>query len=305
MTRKILAERIKRCLSYRSGLSAREIALRLQTDKKEINSVLYRELKNEFNHDDDYCWWPTNEVRESAKTPVSNVIKNDFDIELEESMNTTVEEVEGDHNYLLEVLRKTREKLLDHTRRNRLLNYKETGRDIAIIDEMADLVFDDLVLNSKGFYFDFFIEEDKKSKEDDLFYETEPNRTLPSSQATRQNLDERYRDNRLQTPFSEKELERRLRRLYLEHRTLIEETGANSLFVAMGFLEWSDNEDEPRPMRSPLLLVPVHLNREGTAGQAQYSLTFDDGALDSNYSLIEKIKNNFDGLDPCLGHFFN
>ena len=48
MTRKILAERIKRCLSYRSGLSAREIALRLQTDKKEINSVLYHELKNEF-----------------------------------------------------------------------------------------------------------------------------------------------------------------------------------------------------------------------------------------------------------------
>ena len=237
---------------------------------------------------------------ESAKIPVSDVIKKNSVVELEESMNTAVDEVEGDHNYLLKVLKKTREKLLDHTRRNRLLNYKETGRDIAIIDEMADLVFDDLVLNSKGFYFDFFIEEDNKTEEDDLFNETEPNRALPRSQATRQNLDERYRDNRLQTPFSEKELERRLRRLYLEHRTLIEETGANSLFVAMGFLEWSDNEDEPRPMRSPLLLVPVRLNREGSAGQAQYSLTFDDGALDSNYSLIEKIKNNFDLNLPRL-----
>ena len=95
-------------------------------------------------------------------------------------MNTAVDEVEGDHNYLLKVLKKTREKLLDHTRRNRLLNYKETGRDIAIIDEMADLVFDDLVLNSKGFYFDFFIEEDNKTEED-LFNEAEPNRTLPGT----------------------------------------------------------------------------------------------------------------------------
>lgn len=207
--------------------------------------------------------------------------------------------MDSDHAYLLKVLEKTRQKLLDHTRRNRLLNYKETGRDIAIIDEMADLVFEDLVLNSRSFYFDFF-EEDKESPGGDLFDETEPNRSLPRSEASRQDVEERYTDNKLQTPFSEKELERRLRRLYLEHRTLIEETGANSLFIAMGFLEWSDSEDEPRPMRSPLLLVPVRINREGTAGQAKYSLVFDDGALDSNFSLIEKIKNNFDLNIPGL-----
>jgi len=215
-------------------------------------------------------------------------------------MNTMPEELEKDHNYLLRTLEKTRQKLLDQTRRNRLLNHKETARDIAIIDEMADLVFEGLVLNSNSFYFDHLEKDAKVPEEPDPFSDSEPDRTLPRSQASQHNLDERYRDNKLQTAFSEKELERRLRRLYQEHRTLIEETGANSLFVAMGFLEWSDTEEEPRPMRSPLMLVPVRLEREGLAGQAKYSLSFDDEALDSNYSLIEKLKREFDINFPLL-----
>jgi len=215
-------------------------------------------------------------------------------------MSTTPEELEKDHNYLLKILEKTRKKLLDQTRRNRLLNHKETARDIAIINEMADLIFEDLVLNSGNFYFDHLEKEEKSSKETDLFTESEPDRTLPRTNGSRHSLDERYRDNKLQTPFSEKELERRLRRLYQEHRTLIEETGANSLFVAMGFLEWFDTEEEPRPMRSPLMLVPGRLEREGTAGQAKYSLSFDDEALDSNYPLIEKLKREFDINFPLL-----
>lgn len=215
-------------------------------------------------------------------------------------MSLTPEELEQDHNYLLKILEKARQKLLDQTRRNRLLNHKETARDIAIIDEMADLVFEDLVINGNGFYFDHLEKDAKTTDETDPYTESEPDRILPRTQVSRHNLDERYRDNKLQTPFSEKELERRLRRLYQEHRSLIEETGANSLFVAMGFLEWSDTEEEPRPMRSPLMLVPVRLEREGTAGQARYCLSFDDEALDSNYSLIEKLKREFDINFPLL-----
>ncbi len=211
-------------------------------------------------------------------------------------------ELENDHKYLLKTLEKTRQKLLDQTRRNRLLNYKETARDVAIIDEMPDLVFEDLVLNSQHFYFDFLEKKEKDEDEPDLFEEVEeePDRTLPKTQSSRQNLDVRYRDDKLQTPFSEKELDRRLRRLYQEHRSMIEETGANSLFIAMGFLEWADNAEEPRPMRSPLMLVPVRIEREGKAGQAKYSLNFDDEALDSNYSLIDKLKKEFDINFPSL-----
>ncbi len=81
---------------------------------------------------------------------------------------------------------------------------------------------------------------------------------------------------------------------------MIEETGANSLFIVMGFLEWSDSENEDRSVRSPLMLVPVRLTREGTAGQARYSLAFDDSALDTNYSLVEKLKKDFDITLPQI-----
>ena len=51
---------------------------------------------------------------------------------------------EGADKYLTAALEKIRGKLLDKTRRNRLLNYKESGRDIAIIDEMPDQVHEHL-----------------------------------------------------------------------------------------------------------------------------------------------------------------
>ncbi len=46
---------------------------------------------------------------------------------------------------ILEGLVKARTRLLDKTRRNRLLNFKESVRDIAIIDEMPNLVFSHLI----------------------------------------------------------------------------------------------------------------------------------------------------------------
>ena len=195
---------------------------------------------------------------------------------------------EKDYPYLLKVLEQTRQKLLDTTRRSRLLNYRESGLDIAIIDEMAGLVFEDLVLKDRSFFFDFL----EKSDEDD--FNDEADRVLPETRRDGGNLDSRYRDNRLQTPFSEGELARRLRRLYQEHNLRIGETGANSLFICMGLLEWSNPEHDNKPVRSPLMLIPVRLSRIGTAGSARYSLAFDGSALDTNHSLVEKLKKDFD-----------
>lgn len=209
-------------------------------------------------------------------------------------MSITTEELEKDSNYLRKTLEKTRQKLLDQSKRNRLLNYKEKARDIAVIDEMANLVFEDLVVKEKKFYFDFFEKKENEEVELDLFEEKEPDRTLPASIISEEDVEERYRDNKLQTPYSERDLERRLRLIYRDHKSSIEETGANSLFLAIGFVEWSDTVEDPIFIRSPLMLVPVHLTREGSAGQAKYALSFDDEVLDSNYSLIEKLRNNFD-----------
>lgn len=190
--------------------------------------------------------------------------------------------------YLRQSLEKLRSRLLDTTRRNRLLNYRESALDIPIIDEMPNLVFDSLYLNEGHFSFQHIEREEDTPDE-----ESEPERVLPESKSLDDELEDRYTDKRLQTPFSERELEKRLRKLYLQHRSRIQETGANSLFLAIGFLHWQDASHEKNEIKSPLILLPVQLEKERGYGPTVYRLSFDDEALDSNYSLIEKLKHDF------------
>ena len=200
------------------------------------------------------------------------------------------------HDYFFQALERIRTKLLDKTRRNRLLNFRESARDVAIMDEMADEVNDYLVLNGGRFRFLSIPDEDGIKRGAD----EERMRELPSLFQQNGVVDSRHSDNKLQTPFRQKELDRRLRRLYLEHRTVIEETGANNLYLAMGFLRWQEDREDSLEQLAPLMLVPVRLEREGRAGEARYLLAFDDEPLDTNYSLLEKLKHSFDIRLPLL-----
>lgn len=78
----------------------------------------------------------------------------------------------------------------------------------------------------------------------------------------------------------------RLRGLAHRARTVREETGANNLYVAIGSLAW---ELDGRPLRSPLVLLPVVLSPAGRTGA--YRLTADDAAAVSpNWCLLEKLR---------------
>ena len=200
-----------------------------------------------------------------------------------------------DSEYFDRALEQIRTKLLDKTRRNRLLNFKESARDIAVIDEMPNQVHEHLVLDGASFCFLPLPDPDERENGT----EDEPPRELPSANHSLR-VERRHRDAKLQTPFRQKELDRRLRRLFLEHRTIIEETGANNLYLAMGFLRWRDDQEETLSQLAPLMLVPVRFEREGRAGAARYHVVFDDEALDTNYSLFEKLKHSFDMTLPFL-----
>jgi superfamily I DNA and/or RNA helicase/very-short-patch-repair endonuclease len=195
------------------------------------------------------------------------------------------------HEYLVSVLEKSRTKLLDTSRRNRLLNFKETARDIAIIDEMPNQVFDHLAIQGNEFFFYSY-----DAEEDEDLAEIE--RTLPDS--IENSEEEKYSDNFLQTPYPYSELDRKIRKLYYDHKSIIEETGANNLYIACGFLEWSEVVGETRHYRSPLVLVPVHLEKHTGYSDIDFKLVFDDEALDTNYSLLEKLKKDFDIDLPTL-----
>src|SRR4051794_29389814 len=78
----------------------------------------------------------------------------------------------------------------------------------------------------------------------------------------------------------------RLRNLAYKAKTVVEETGANNLYLALGSLVW---ELDGRPLRSPLVLVPVVLTPTSRTGA--YRITLDEaGSSTPNYCLLEKLR---------------
>ncbi|MDO4901405.1 DUF4011 domain-containing protein [Actinomyces sp.] len=80
------------------------------------------------------------------------------------------------------------------------------------------------------------------------------------------------------------EYTRRLQALAAAARTTLEETGANNLYLTIGTLTWYT---DGRRVRSPLILVPVKLEREGDT----FGLLLDEaGASTPNFSLLARFQ---------------
>lgn len=84
----------------------------------------------------------------------------------------------------------------------------------------------------------------------------------------------------------------KLRYLANKAKTIVEETGANNLYLAFGMLHWRFND---RDLRSPLVLVPVTMST--TSRGSIYRITIDEsGSSTPNYCLLEKLRQSF-GLE--------
>lgn len=82
-----------------------------------------------------------------------------------------------------------------------------------------------------------------------------------------------------------------LRRLRSAARSAIEESGANLLFLAFGFLQWRDGASDGRSCLAPLLMVPVEIGLgRSAAGHAVFRLTATDEDAQHNPSLARKLE---------------
>jgi very-short-patch-repair endonuclease len=100
----------------------------------------------------------------------------------------------------------------------------------------------------------------------------------------------RHSDRKIQTLHYPDDLDARLRKIRAAGRTAIEESGANMLYFAFGFLEWRDQQTS-KPHQAPLVLLPVELTREPTrAGRYRTSVRWTGEELQPNLSLKKKLK---------------
>jgi very-short-patch-repair endonuclease len=99
------------------------------------------------------------------------------------------------------------------------------------------------------------------------------------------------RRNHLLTDLPDRLLAARLTRLALNAHESLTEQGVAILYVAFGLLRWFESPDSRVEIRSPLLLVPVRLERENV--EAPWRLIAEEEDILPNHSLAQLLAQDF------------
>jgi hypothetical protein len=166
-------------------------------------------------------------------------------------------------------------KLLDLSKRNRALNFKMTRvSTVAVVDERPAEVFHRLYLAEKPMRFRAAAPEPEtaaaapEAAVAEAGVETD-DEAMPQAAGyapyEAAALDEKHRDDTLQTSSPADKLDHSLRRIDAQAIETQEEQGVNTLFMALGMLHYRESADSDQTLRAPLVLLPVALKRSSAA----------------------------------------
>lgn len=166
-------------------------------------------------------------------------------------------------------------RLLDLSLRNRLLNFKETGRTLPLtVPDLPKL--EDML--AQGLAFD----------------------VLPKLDGNEDFLAEELQDRRLHAQATDAESKKRLLNLYRTAKSSIEETGANILYLALGMLKWYEHDVADQPRYAPLVMLPITLHRSSSGGGYAYRIELNEEPLYPNVTLLEKLRTDFGIITESL-----
>jgi hypothetical protein len=198
-----------------------------------------------------------------------------------------------------------RRELLDPSRRNRLLHAPLTGKRpwcMAVVGHDPDELFHALCRQENFRGYAFGPAEDRKEQADSSAANLPAlvtSRVSPRS-GTLPTRHEKFTPGatngvgvrpRLQTTLTSERLERRLTKIFREERTLEEEQGVSTLYLAISFLKWFDSDQSEEPSFAPLILAPVTMAR--VRGADGHALLGRDEEIVANISLREKLRSDF------------
>src|SRR5690625_4730532 len=206
------------------------------------------------------------------------------------------------NNNLKTKLELARRELLDlGLRGNPLLHVPKNKRFLEIVDERSTEIVNILVEEKKVMRFlpiPEAYEREGAGSDDEQWEEQEP-LPLLEEYLEQERGAERFSDFYLQTRLSSHELDTRLIKLENEAYTLLQEQGIEVLYLALGFLEWYEDESSHTPRYAPLILLPVELLRE--SARARFTLSFTNAELGGNLALAARLKQDFRLTLPEFG----
>jgi very-short-patch-repair endonuclease len=176
-----------------------------------------------------------------------------------------------------------KQRLLDTSLRNRLLNYRETRQSLRLLCADLAAVEDKLAIGEELTIVGcppLLGGDDPRSK-----------RLLEArlgEDSVRSYLRERLNAGELSSDSPAEDTSARLTTIYRAAREVIEETGSNTLCITIGMLDWFESESSQQRRRAPILLLPVALSREARTSTFTVEGSGEDARL--NVTLFEKLR---------------
>jgi len=177
-------------------------------------------------------------------------------------------------------------KLLDLTLRNRLLNFPETKKTIPFI--CPDVAYlEDRLAGGAAVQIISLPEQNPLGERDAELYREVHGRDIQRHFAA-----EALQRDELASPLDGPQLNARLIDLHRQVKNDLAEGGANTLFMAVGFLRWKRKAEDQKTYRAPLLLVPVKLERR--SANAPFRIRFHEDEPRFNSTLLQFLEREFE-----------
>lgn len=177
-------------------------------------------------------------------------------------------------------------KLLDLTLRNRLLNFPDTKKTIPFLCTDISYLEDRLAAGASIRLISLPEQNPLGERDADLY------RDIHGQDLQRRFATEALQRDELASTLDAKHLAARLIDLDRQVRNDFAEGGANTLFLAVGFLRWKKKPEDDRSYRAPLLLIPVKLDRKSAS--SRFNLRFHEDEPRFNATLLQFLERDFD-----------
>jgi len=176
-------------------------------------------------------------------------------------------------------------KLLDLSLRNNLLNMRVTQSTIQLVSITLNLFEDALASGEEFQILPKPVDWTNPLCVSNVYQEV--NKSDPIVDLLKHELSQK----KLRSYFTENELSKALTKLYRSSRLSLEENGANTLYLAIGFLKWYESSKSELPRYAPLLLLPVEIIRK--SAQKGFIIRSREEETLMNITLLEMLRQDF------------
>ncbi len=209
-------------------------------------------------------------------------------------MSEVVNNTETESQVGKDRLERWRQKLLDLSLRNRLLNVRDNQFVIPLICEDITKLEDTLAGNDslKVQSLEAAVGEEAYSK-----LPIDPDATADQ---VLEGYNKKLDSKQLYALTTDKEFQKRQLKIYRQTHADMEDGGVNTLYLTIGYLKWNDPSYKGKFYIAPLILMPLRMVRK-TLREGIFITKSDEETI-INVTLLELLKQMFrmtiDGLDP-------